>query len=129
VPRFLRNKHEVQIKDGHVSLFCLFDPAPTGIERHKPGEYSDYEPLADVVTRPEYADHQRELKKFDAMVDELSLAKAAGRLDSCVGSPAWNLHEEGRRAQTAIETKLLGELTHAGNGRDRVITRGLRPKD
>ena len=44
--QFLRNKHEVYILDGYVSLFCLFDPAPAGIERHRPGEYSDNEPLS-----------------------------------------------------------------------------------
>ena len=43
-PQFFRNKHEVYIVDGFVSLFCVFDPAPTGVERHQPGEYSDSSP-------------------------------------------------------------------------------------
>ena len=47
--QYFRNKHEVHIVDGHVTLFCIFDPAPTGIERHRPGEYSDYEPLSQVL--------------------------------------------------------------------------------
>ena len=53
-----RNKHEVTAHGGHVSLFCLFDPAPTGVERHQPGAYSDYEAYEVVSKRPEFTTHQ-----------------------------------------------------------------------
>ncbi|NUP05384.1 MAG: hypothetical protein HOW73_04915 [Polyangiaceae bacterium] len=118
-----RNKHEVLIQDGHVSLLCLFDPSPTGVERHRPGEYSDYEPLASVVTRPEYAAHRREIVHFDEMVDTLSLAKARGQLELVRQSPAWELYLKGREAQRTIEARLLAALRAEGGGRDRVVER------
>ena len=60
--QFYRNKHEVHIVNGQVTLFCLFDPAPTGVERHRPGEYSDYEPLSQVLGTGAYETHQREMR-------------------------------------------------------------------
>jgi hypothetical protein len=126
VRRAFRNKHEVR-GDGHVTLFCLFDPAPTGVERHRPGEYSDYEPLADVVVRPEYAAHQREIARFDDMVDRLSLARAEGTLDALRGGDAYRLYEEGRAAQRAIQSRLREALAAEGQGRERVIDPWLEP--
>jgi hypothetical protein len=120
-PRPRRNKHEVLVRGGHVTLHCLFDPAPTGVERHRPGEYSDYEPFEAVALRDEYRLHRARIERFDAMVDRLSLARAEGRLDAERGGPDWALHEAGRAAQEALERRLLGALAAEGRGRDRVV--------
>jgi hypothetical protein len=117
----LRNRHEVYILDGYVSLFCMFDPAPTGSERHHPGEYSDYEPIATVLGTPAYETQQRELARFDPMVDELSLAKALGKLDASKGSVLWELYLRGRECQQMIEAQLAYDLIKEGNGREKVI--------
>jgi hypothetical protein len=124
--QFFRNKHEVHIVNGHVSLFCLFDPAPTGVERHRPGEYSDYEPLSQVLGTKPYETHQREIAKYDEMVDRLSLAKAMGELDRLQGTPIWELYLRGREAQMAIESHLAKSLAAEGNGRERVLTRWMQ---
>ncbi len=105
-PQSLRNKHEVYIAGGHVTLCCLFDPAPTGIERHRPGEYSDYEPLAQVLGTESYETHRREIAGYDEMVSSLSLAKAQGALEAFHGTPVWELYMRGRKAQAAIEAEL-----------------------
>jgi hypothetical protein len=118
--RSLRNKHEVW-SSGHVTLFCVFDPAPTGVERHKPGEYSDYEPLADVVGRPEYAAHIAAITSLDEMVDRLSLARARGTLDAAENADLRARFEDGRRAQLAIEAELDATLRAQGEGRESVI--------
>jgi len=119
--QFLRNKHEVYIAEGYVSLFCLFDPAPTGIERHRPGEYSDYEPLSYVLGTKQYETHQREIARYDEMVDKLSLAKAMGKLSELHSTPIWQLYLQGRKAQAAIETELAKTLAAEGKGREAVI--------
>jgi hypothetical protein len=116
-----RNKHEVKIIDGYVTLFCLFDPAPTGIERHRPGEYSDYEPLSQVVGTRRYETQQREIGKYDEMVDRLSLSKAMRALGTLHGTPTWALYLRGRQAQADIESELARSLAAAVNGRERVI--------
>lgn len=115
--RFLRNKHEVYISGGHVTLFCLFDPAPTGIERHRPGEYSDYESMEQVLGTKAYETHRRELTRFDEMVDRLSLAKAQGTLEAHRRSSSWELYAQGRKAQDAIESELAKTL----DGRMKVV--------
>jgi hypothetical protein len=119
--QFLRNKHEVQIRDGYVTLFCLFDPAPTGIERHKPGEYSDYEPLSEVLRSELYETHQREIAKYDEMVDKLSIAKAMGKLDSFQETEVWELYMQGRQSQLIIESELAKTLAEEGKGRENVV--------
>lgn len=119
--RLLRNKHEVVARGGYVSLYCVFDPAPTGVERHRPGEYSDYEPLADVVVRDEYRVHQREIARLDAMIDELSRARARGELHRHRGGAAWGVYQAGRAAQRALEARLVASLAAEGRGRDRVV--------
>jgi len=119
--RFFRNKHEVHIADGHVTLCCLFDPAPTGFERHRPGEYSDYEPLSQVVGLEAYDTYRREIAKYDEMVDQLSLAKATGALSTLQGSDLWKLYLQGREAQSAIESGLADGLAAEGKGRERVL--------
>lgn len=125
----LRNRHEVSITGGHTSLCCLFDPAPTGVERHRPGEYSDYEPFEQVRTRPEYARHVQALDAFDAMVDTLSMAQAQGRLEAMAHSPEWAMFEAGYREQRAIEARLQDELTAEGQGRDAVLAQWMLATD
>lgn len=124
--QFLRNKHEVHIVNGHVTLFCIFDPAPTGVENHRPGEYSDYEPLSQVLGTDLYKTHQREIAKYDEMVDRLSLAKAAGELHTLQGTPLWELYLQGRKDQIAIESGLTRKLSAEGKGRDRVLARWMQ---
>jgi hypothetical protein len=120
-PQFFRNKHEVHIVDGHVTLCCLFDPAPTGIERHRPGEYSDYEPLSQVLGTRSYEIHRREIARYDEMVDLLSLAKATGALSTFHGTAVWELYQQGQEAQAAIESLLADTLAAEGNGREKVL--------
>ncbi len=124
--QFLRNKHEVHIVDGYVSLFCLFDPAPTGIERHQPGEYSDYEPLSHVLRTELYETYQREIARYDEMVDRLSLAKAMGKMNTLHATPLWQLYLHGREAQVAIEADLAKALAAEGSGRERVLTHWMQ---
>jgi hypothetical protein len=126
--QFLRNKHEVCIDGGYVTLFCMFDPAPTGVENHKPGEYSDYEPLSQVLGTKLYEIHQREIAKYDEMVDRLSMAKAMGELDSLRGSAIWGLYLQGNEAQAAIEDNLAESLIGEGKGREMVIRPWMRDR-
>lgn len=119
--QYLRNKHEVYIMDGYVSLFCMFDPAPTGMERHRPGEYSDYEPLSQILGTREHEIYRRETAKYDEMVDRLSLAKAKGELDRLLGTPIWELYLRGLDAQRAIERGLSKALAEQGAGREQVL--------
>ena len=123
--RTARNKHEVHIADGYVTLFCLFDPAPTGFESHRPGEYSDYTLSTTGADTERFEAYLRGLAPFDGMVDRLSRAKALGALDSVVGSPAWLLYEQGRRAQVAHESALLEALDREGAGRGAVVARWI----
>jgi hypothetical protein len=127
--RTLRNKHEVHIVEGHVSLFCLFDPAPAGIERHRPGDYSDYEPLAQLLGTKPYETYQREIEKYDEMVDRLSVAKGIGALDRLKGTLPWGLYLRGRKAQAAIETELARKLAFEGNRREQVLARWMKSMD
>lgn len=121
-----RNKHEVRATPGgHTTLFCVFDPAPTGVERHQPGEYSDYEPIERVIDRPEYAARSAAHARFDAMMDELSRAKALGGLEAHVGGAAWALYEAGRAAQGAIEAALIDGLRRDSPARAAVLEHWL----
>jgi len=120
--QYLRNKHEVYVADGYVSLFCLFDPAPTGVECHRPGEYSDYDPLSQVLGTDLYERHQREIAGYDEMVGRLSLAKAEGALDSLRGTAVWEIYQRGRKAQASIESQLARSLAAQGGGRNHIIT-------
>lgn len=120
--QFLRNKHEVHIVDGHVTLCCLFDPAPIGIEHHCPGEYSDYEPLSQLLGTKPYEIHQREIARYDEMVDVLSIAKATSTLSAHHGTPVWELYEQGREAQATIESGIATTLAAEGKGRDLVLS-------
>jgi hypothetical protein len=124
-----RNKHEVHILEGYVSLFCLFDPAPIGIERHRPGDYSDYEPMSQLLGTEPYEIYKREIEKYDEMVDRLSLAKAVGELNKLKGTSIWELYLRGREAQAAIETELAKKLAVEGNGREKVLRRWMQFMD
>ena len=127
--QYLRNKHEVSIADGYVSLFCLFDPAPTGVERHRPGEYSDYEPLSQVLGTDLYERQQREIARYDEMVDRLSLAKAEGALESLRGTAVWEVYLRGREAQVSIESDLACSLAAQGGGRNDIIASWMQSDD
>jgi hypothetical protein len=126
VPQFLRNRHEVYIVEGHVTLFCMFDPAPTGVENHRPGEYSDYEPLSQVLGTKSYETHQREIARYDEMVDQLSMAKALGTLNTLRGTSIWELYLRGREAQAAIESRLAKTVAAEGKGREQVLARWMQ---
>lgn len=103
----IRNKHEISAVGGHVTLFCCFDPAPTGVEKHRPGEYSDYEPYEVVAARPEHALHKERIGPYDAMIDRLSLAKARGKLGSTKDDALWKLFRAGRETQRRIEETIV----------------------
>jgi hypothetical protein len=119
--QILRNKHEVHIVDGHVALFCLFDPAPTGVERHRPGEYSDYESLSRVLGTKAHETYRQEIGRYDEMVDRLSLAKAMGELSMFHVTPLWQLYLRGRETQTGIDKELVKMLAAEGSRREQVI--------
>ncbi len=114
-----RNKHEVFVEGGFVSLMCIFDPAPTGVELHKSGAYSSYGDLGETLGTPRYAQYLRTLEPYEEMVQVLSLAKACG--DDPRGKAEWKLFEEGRKAQREIEAALRAELVASGQGRERHI--------
>lgn len=120
----LRNKHEVFIDDGFVSLICLFDPAPTGVECHTSGAYSSYGNLADTLGTSRYKDYLHVLAPFDAMVQALSLAKASE--EDPASKPEWSLYQKGLSAQRAIEASLRAELVTGGQNRERVLDRWMR---
>lgn len=123
---FLRNKHEVYIMGGYVSLFCMFDPAPVGMECHRPGEYSDYEPLFRVLGTKGYKTYCQEIVRFDEMVDQLSLAKAKGELGDFRSAPVWELYQQGREAQMTAEAQLVKALAAQGKGREMILARWLQ---
>jgi hypothetical protein len=122
----LRNKHEVYILHGHVTLFCVFDPAPTGVERHRPGEYSDYEPLSQVLQTKQYEAYQRDVARYDEMMDQLSLARAMSELETLQATPIWRLYLQGQAAQLAIEARLHKTLSAENNGREHVVANWMQ---
>jgi len=119
----LRNRHEVDITDGWVSLLCLFDPAPTGIETHRPGAFSSYGPLESVLGTAAYREYLDALKPLDEMVDALSLAQARGALEAMHDTDAWRVYEAGRRAQSERERQLIDRLRAEGDGREAILER------
>lgn len=122
-----RNKHEVYIHNGYVSLFCMFDPAPTGMERHRPGEYSDYEPISLVLGTKPYENYTKEIAKYDEMVDQLSMAKAKNDLQAFEGTRIWDLYLQGKEAQANIENELLKKTARENKGRAKVVSPWMQP--
>jgi hypothetical protein len=117
-----RNKHEVFIPEGgYVSLCCLFDPAPTGIERHLPGKYSSYEHVSKIIGTDIYNKHLKELLPFDQMLNKLSLQKSQGILDQSHDNPQWRCYKNGLKNQIYLEHKLVQQLKADGQGRDAVV--------
>lgn len=115
-----RNKHEIRIVEGHVSLMCMHDPAPTGAERHAAGEYSEYGDLALTLGTPDYKEYLEQLQSLDQMVDALSMAKARGdeKIDEL---PQWADYQAGLAAQRGIESELEQGLVAAGHGREAIL--------
>jgi hypothetical protein len=117
-----RNKHEVYIPEGgYVTLCCLFDPGPTGDEKHLPGKYSAYQDVKKVVGTEIYQKYLSSLNPYDAMVDKLSLLKAQGLLNGTGKDPIWNFYEEGRKNQINLESQLVRHLQNEKHGRDEVV--------
>jgi hypothetical protein len=124
----LRNRHEVKIQPGdqgepgYVSLCCLFDPGPTGLEQHQPGEYSSYAPVATILGTPEYQDFLTRMEPIDRMIDDLSLAAARGATIATLQQlPAWPIYQEQQAAQITKQQALIDQLAAAGNGRDKIV--------
>lgn len=117
-----RNKHEVFITEaGYVSLCCLFDPAPTGIERHLPGEYSSYEHIRKIIETEAYARYLKAQTPYDEMIDELSLQKAQATIDVIRKNPLWKRYQDGLKNQMKHESQLIQQLQEVGKGRDGVV--------
>ncbi|AIT09748.1 hypothetical protein LO80_07065 [Candidatus Francisella endociliophora] len=115
----LRNKHEVFIEQGgHVSLFCIFDPAPTGSERHSEGEYSEYQPLNQVVNTKAYDAYLSQIKTLDQAIDSLSLADARGEKPDIKD---FNLYQQGINEQKHLEKSLFESLTNQGAKREKIL--------
>ena len=68
-----------------------------------------------------YETHQREIAKYDEMMDTLSIAKATGTLSEHYGSPVWDLYLRGREAQMAIEREIAKTMADEGKGRERIL--------
>ncbi len=121
-----RNKHEVYIPEGgHVSLCCLFDPAPTGTEKHKPGKYSSYEHVNKIVGTEAYQRHLKVLAPYDEMLNELSLFKAQGMLNEGKKNGIWVRYKHGLNNQMKLESKLIQQLRNENHGRDNVVSRWI----
>lgn len=108
--RPLRNRHEVACAGGYATLFCAFDPAPTGVEQHHPGTYSEYGPLDAVLGTERYAATKARFAIVDAMIDTLSLAAAQDRLHELEDSPEWALYEGERERAKELRIAMLANL-------------------
>ncbi len=125
----LRNRHEVYIQPSQsqsqsafVSLCCLFDPGPTGLEVHQPGEYSSYGPVSETVQTPEYQEFVRRMAPVDEMIDVLSLEAAKGRDDESLKKlPQWSIFEAEKMKQLEKQTLLVDQLAKEGNGREKIV--------
>jgi hypothetical protein len=122
-----RNKHEVYIpEEGYVSLCCLFDPAPTGIEKHSPGQYSSYENVNNIINTSTYREHLEALLPYDEMLDNLSILEALGKLDKSSKNTLWKQYQVGVANQINLECCLAQELKNQGNGRDKVVSKWIK---
>ena len=121
-----RNKHEVYIPEGgYVTLCCLFDPGPTGSEKHMPGKYSSYQNVNKIIGTEAYQQHLKALTPFDEMVDRLSLLKAQGLLDESGENPKWEFYQNGLENQTKLESELVQQLRNENRGRDAVVLKWI----
>ena len=68
-----------------------------------------------------YETHQREIEKYDDMVDRLSMAKATGELNVLHGTSTWEVYLQGREAQINIEAELARALAKEDKGREGAI--------
>ncbi len=118
--RPMRNKHEIRIVKGHVSLMCMHDPAPTGAERHAAGEYSEYGDLAQTLGSSEYKSYLGNLQPLDHMVDALSMAKSKGE-EAMEGLAEWQPYLAGLAAQREMEAVLETRLLAEGQGREKIL--------
>ena len=120
-----RNKHEVQIEDGYVSLMCMHSPACTGVERHSTGAYSEYGDLKEVLGTPDHLRYLEQIAPLDEMVDALSLARALG--NDLQALPHWRRYQDGLAAQRLSESTLLADLRGQGHGREAILTPWIVP--
>jgi hypothetical protein len=106
--RCLRNRHEIFIAPGgHVSLCCMFDPGPTGLETHQPGEYSAYAPVAAIVGTKEHRDFVASVAPADDIVRSLSLAEARNGGVPDRSSPKWKEYESALNHAKESEEHLI----------------------
>lgn len=90
----LRNRHEIFIAPkGHVSLCCLFDPGPTGLETHQPGAYSSYAPVSDTLGTRAYREFLESVAATDRLIHRLSYEQAANNGEPLRSSRAWPKYE------------------------------------
>ena len=121
-----RNKHEVYIPEGgHVTLCCLFDPGPTGSEKHMPGKYSSYQDVSKIIGTEAYQQHLRALTPLDEMVQRLSLSKARGLLNENGDDPMWAFYQRGLENQMKLESELVAQLRNENQGRDAVVKKWM----
>ena len=121
-----RNKHEVYIPEGgYVSLCCLFDPGPTGSEKHMPGKYSSYQDVNKIIGTESYQKHLKALIPFDEMVQKLSLLKAQGLLNENDENPKWTSYQRGLENQIKLESELVQQLRNENRGRDAVVLKWI----
>ncbi len=121
-----RNKHEVYIPEGgHVSLCCLFDPAPTGTEKHLPGKYSSYQHVSKIIGTEMYQQHLKTLTVIDKMVDKLSILKAQELPGKTNTDPIWDRYHTGLKNQMKLESHLIQQLRKENQDRHTVVTRWI----
>ena len=110
----LRNRHEVFIEPGgHLSLCCLFDPAPTGLEIHEPGEYSSYCAVESILATQEYQEFLEDVAVTDEMIRELSLLAARNDSRGVVSSPYWRTYQNSLATARKIQDDLIAGIAEA----------------
>lgn len=114
-----RNKHEVRVDAGHVSLYCMFNPAPTGAEQHSSGAYSEYGDLEKILGGKAYASYLEALVPLDKMLDALSIAKAEGR--EWRSYPEFSAYKRGKAAQIRWEAELRDRLMQSDPNRNSIL--------
>jgi len=120
----LRNRHEVSIdKGGSATLICLFDPAPTGLEKHLPGEYSSYTPVSKILGTEAYDKFLEDVKPQDEMMDTLSLLEAEGDLneEAIRETKIWNIYQSCLKKKIGDDKELYERLKADRDGREKII--------